>query len=146
MLSRTIFDHVLPEFLVVVLLRLSPRVAGSKIEELGIGRPRERMHLLLAASDREGLAALRRDQINLADAFIFVLFVFSVRAVILLGSCLAVGEKRDPVPIRRPLRAGVVSGLCQLNQRSAFAILAVKPEVLAENLLIPIRPVRTNDD
>ena len=91
----------------------------------------------------EGLAPMRRNQVELAD------FVFRVGVGI--GICvaalpcrvLALREEGDPFSIGGPLGVGVVSGLRELDER--FAIVTIEPEVRAEDLLIPVSAIGDKD-
>src|SRR3954453_7095902 len=101
------------------------------------------MYILFALGNRESFAALRRDQINLAD----VVFIFGIRVGIglfTLARRLALGEEGDPFAVLGPLGIGVVAGLRELNQ--SLAVFAVKPEIGAKDLLIPIGAVGGKDD
>ena len=65
--------------------------------------------------------------------------------VLALSCCiLALREEGDPFSIRRPLGIGVVAGLRELDER--FAIVAIEPEIGAEDLLIPVGAVGDDDD
>ena len=70
-----ILHDILPLFLVIVFLGLGPRVARGEIDCAGIGGPRERMDFFLTLSQRDGLAAGGRDDIELAYFFVAVFVV-----------------------------------------------------------------------
>ncbi len=91
------------------------------------------MDFFLTLSQRNGLAACGRDQVDLADFFVAV-FIVVVGIGILFGRGFALGEEGNPAAVGRPLGLGVVTGLRELNQRgsvwrSAFRVVAVEPEI-----------------
>src|ERR1700688_837646 len=101
------------------------------------------MHFFLALGDGDRFAAGGRDQVNLAD---FALVVFVVIAGVFFRSSLPLGAKGDPAAIGRALWSGIVTRLRELDQRPCLAIVAVQPQVVAENLLIPIGALGSNYD
>ena len=106
--SGAVLDYIFPLFLVVVLLRLGPRIPRGEIERLRIGGPGEGVNLFLSLGYCEGLSSAGGNQVDLADAFVFLI---AVRIVALLRGCLALGQKCDPASVRRPLGIGIVAGL-----------------------------------
>src|ERR1035438_10776070 len=79
-----------------LLLLLVPRRARGEVDLPRIGRPRKRVYLLLGVRHRERLAPAQSDRPDL------------VRPLARLAA-LPIGQKRDPAPIRRPLRTAVMS-------------------------------------
>ena len=146
-LGGAILHHIFPLFFVVIFLLLAPGLAGRKVNGLRIRRPRKRVDLFFALGDSKGFAAAGRDQIDLRGLAFRIRIRVGVRiGVIAACGQFAFGEKRDPLAVGRPLRLGVVAGLRQLNQRAGLAVVAIEPEVLAEDLLVPIGAFGNDDD
>src|ERR1051326_5406733 len=111
------------------------------------------MHLLLAMSDGKSLAAAGCDHPDLAHALVALHngvifaagFALSVNLAFGLGRRAApVREKRDPVTIGGPLRAGVMAAGSEWNQASLPAGLPVKPEIAAKTVLLPVGAAALN--
>src|SRR5271155_5098520 len=101
------------------------------------------MDFFVTLSQRDRLAAGGRDDVELAHFFVAVFIVVVVGVGIFFGRGFALGEEGDPAAVGRPLGLGVVTGLGELNQRRsawrcAFRVVAVEPEIGAEDLLVPV--------
>ena len=99
------------------------------------------MDVFFTLSDGEGFAAVGRDQVDLAGAFVFG---SGIGVVGFFGRGFALGEEGDPAAVGRQLRFGVVTGLRELDQRPG--VVAVEPEIGTEDLLIPVGALGGEDD
>jgi hypothetical protein len=128
---------------------VSPGVARGEVERARIGGPGKGVDFLLTLGKRDGLAAGGRDQVDLADLsfIVFVFFIFGGFVVVGVGVFFcrefALGEKCDPAAVRRPFGIAIVAGLCELDQRGldrriGVRVIAIKPEIFAENFLVPV--------
>ncbi len=145
-LIAAVTDHVLPLFLVIVVLLLGPGLAGSEINCLRVLRPGEGVDFVGAGGDGKSLATAGRNQEQLGDVFIFIFVcVFVVSRVCIFGRCdFSFRKKHDPLAVGRPLRRAVVAGLSQLRQAPVRG--PVEPELFAEDLLLPVSAFRFDDD
>jgi hypothetical protein len=127
-------DHVLPLFLMGVVLILGPGLASGKVDGLGIRGPGEGVHVVIARRDGKCLSAVWRNQKQLGDFLALVV----ARVPVFSTSNPAFGEKRNPLPVGRPSRRTVVPGLRQLDQAPAVAGDSVEPQIRAKDLLLPV--------
>ncbi len=104
-----VLHDVFPLLLVFILLLFAPGLARGEVDGLRIRGPGEGVDVFFSFRDRESFAAVRRDEIDLAD-FVFRVGV-GIGVVALLGCVLPFREEGDPLAVGRPLGVGVVSGL-----------------------------------
>src|SRR5438105_1487906 len=136
--DSTVLADVLPIFLVSLLLGFSPRRAGGKVEDARVGGPGECMNLFITLRNRKRFPAGERDQIKLTDLLVSGGLFTGLSSL----TGVAFGEESDPAAIWRPLRLGIVAGLCKLNQTtSAAPVVTVKREIIAEYILVPVGAV-----
>ena len=95
------------------------------------------MHFLGSAGDGKSLTTTRINQINLVNPFVFLARII-IGVIRFFSVGFSIGEKRDPASVGRPLRISIVTRLCQLNKRSIVTGASVQPQILAENLPVPI--------
>ena len=120
-------------------------MARCEVDGLRICRPCEGVDVLFSLRHGESFAAVGRDKIQLAWGFVFRIRVgIGVSALFRCG--LALGEEGDPTTIGRPFGIGIVSRLRQLDQRAALAVVAIEPEVAAEDLLVPVGALGVDDN
>jgi len=99
------------------------------------------MDFLLAQRNRERLADRRWDEINLGGVF----SSFGV-AVLFFFLRFPLRQKGNPTAIGGPLRLGVVTRLRELSQSSVtVGIIAIEPEIFAEDALVPVGTKGPND-
>ena len=145
-LGGAVLHDILPLLFVGVFLGLGPRVARGEVEGVRVGGPGVGVDFFFAGGERNGLAAGGRDQIDLGGLS-FIVFGFFLGVVVVgifFGGGLALGEEGDPAAVGRPFGFGVVAGLRELDER--FDVVAVEPEVGAEDFLVPVGAVGFDDD
>ncbi len=70
-LGGAILHNIFPIFLVIVFLRLAPGLAGGEVDGLRIHGPRKGVDLFFALGHGKGLAAVGRNEVELAGGLVF---------------------------------------------------------------------------
>src|SRR5579863_104405 len=97
------------------------------------------MDFFLTTCQLNSFAAMWGNQVYLAGIVLGV----DIGVVGLPCRGFAFGEESNPLAIWRPFGCGIVTGLCQLDQRGA---ISVEPKISAENLLVPISAFSGDDN